>query len=271
MSPKAHHSYYVIRMGIIKEFIVKSISLSPLGDTWVGKLLSYLKYAAFGNSYVETVDPSQTDTLHRYIKNSDEKIFKKQFELCVKQVLKGMKLSKVKVAFDVTTDLYWGKFGFENTRSVAYKKSDETWQFLTLAIVEPKFIPLMSLPYKQTDDLVIDLLEYLKTLPLKIKLILFDRGFYHWNLIDYLKGQKSGYSWPYLIFVPKNKIVKDFIEQTEEKIGVFKHQGKYTKEGSTWKSETTIVILKGATKNKNGELLDWCFATNQKPSVNLIT
>ncbi|MBS3080119.1 hypothetical protein J4221_01490 [Candidatus Pacearchaeota archaeon] len=49
----------------------------------------------------------------------------------------------------------------------------------------------MGVPYRQTDDLdalTIDLLKYAKTLPLIIDLILFDRGFYHANLIDFMEN-----------------------------------------------------------------------------------
>lgn len=273
MGPKTHHSYWLIRMSIIKNFIQKSVSVLRMGNLWVNKLISKLKIATFGNTYVETVSPSQSDTFHRYIKDSDENWFKRNFEICVRQILKCMNLSKVKVAFDVTEDPYWGKNGFGNTRSKFKEKSEESWQFLTLAIVEPQFIPLMSLPYKQTDnldDLVIELLEYLKSLQLKIELVLFDRGFYHWHLIDYLNSKKTGKSWPYLIFIPKNKKIRKYIQETKGSIGIFEHEGKYSKSSSNWKPKTNIIILKGVWNEKLKKKINWCFATNQKPSLNLI-
>jgi len=64
-------------------------------------------------------------------------------------------------------------------------------QYLNISIIEPFFVPLMGVPYRQTDDLdalTIDLLKYAKTLPLIIDLILFDRGFYHANLIDFMEN-----------------------------------------------------------------------------------
>jgi len=64
--------------------------------------------------------------------------------------------------------------------------------------------------------------------------------------------------------------MKEFIKQTKGKIGVFEHQGKYSKDATIWKPETKIIILKGATKNEKGEPIDWCFATNQKPTLNLV-
>ena len=260
-------------MSIIKNFIQKNVSVLRVGDAWVNKLISKLKIAAFGNTYVETVSPSQSDTLHRYIKNNDEDWLKRTFELSVRQVLRNIKLSKVKVAFDVTEDPYWGKNGFSNTRRKIGEKSKESWQFLTVGIVEPKFIPLMSLPYKQTDildDLVIELLSYLRSLPLKIELILFDRGFFHWHLIDYLNSEKTGKSWPYLMLIPKNKRIKEFIQETRGNIGIFEHEGRYSKKGFSWKPKTKIIILKAVWNEKLKKEIDWCFATNQKPSLGLI-
>ena len=44
----------------------------------------------------------------------------------------------------------------------------------------------------------------------------------------------------------------------------------YSKDKSSWIPATTIVICKGIGKSKNGNLIDWCFATNQKPDINLV-
>lgn len=250
-----------------------SLSVFRFTKDWTQRLFGSLADAARSISYVETVNPSQADTLHREIKNSDEVWLKRAFEICVRKTLKLLHINVVKVAIDVTEDPYWGDYGTPNTRSRVHEKSDESWQWVNLSIVEPYFFPLMTLPYRQTDnldDLVIELLEYLRTLPLHVRLVLFDRGFYHWHLIDYLNGQRRGWSWPYLMLVPKNDAIKEYIEETEGSRGVFKHQGKYSLDKSNWLPETTIVVLKGATKNKVGEPIDWCFATNQEPSLGLI-
>jgi IS4 transposase len=187
--------------------------------------------------------------------------------------LKVLRFGRVKVAVDCTEEPYWGKNGMYNTRAKIHEKSDESWQYVNLAIVQPRFIPLMSLPYRQIDDLdtlVIDLLEYLRTLPLKVELVLFDRGFYHWKLIDYLSNLRGKRPCPYLIFVPKNDAMKKYIKQTKGRLGVFMHEGIHSKKKTTWKPRTKIVICKGIGKNKNGKQLDWCFATNQKASLNLV-
>ena len=267
MRPKPHHSsWFNRRMGMIKQFIQKSLSLFRFGKEWIDNLLGSLTEAARTISYVETINPQISDTLHREIKYSEEIIFKRAFEENVRKSLPLLKLDSVKVAIDVTEDLYWGKWGLENTRASAHEHQLESWQYVNLSIVEPYFIPLMSIPYKMIDsldDCVIELLEYLRTLPLKVDLVLFDRGFYHWYLIDYLNGHNRGWAWPYVIFVPQNDAMKNFIEQTKGSIGKFVHQDKYTRDQTSWVVKTRIIILKAASKNKNGDPIDWCFTTNQ--------
>ncbi len=251
----------------------KCLSVLRLGRNWFSKLLGSIIEAARTHSYVETVAPSQSDTLHKEIKNSDLQLFKHEFESSVRMVLKFLRFGSVKVAIDVTEEPYWGKNGTYNTRAKVHELSDESWQYANLSIVEPYFVPLMSLPYRQVDnldDLAIDMLEYLRTLPMKINLVLFDRGFYHAHLIDYLESKKTGTPWPYLIFIPKNGAIKGYMEQTESSLGVFTHQMNYSIEKSAWRPITKIVVCKGIGKNKNGDPIDWCFATNQRASLNLV-
>jgi hypothetical protein len=135
-----------------------------------------------------------------------------EFGQIVRFVIARLKLKgrRVKIGFDTTEDLTWMKYS-HNLRPSVYDKNILSWQFLNVSIVEPFYLPLMSIPYRQIDDLdtlVIDLLNYIKTLSIIVDLILFDRGFYHAHLIDYLNGTKKGYSWPYLILVPEREAQK---------------------------------------------------------------
>lgn len=260
-------------MSFVSQFVNKCLSVFRFGNSWFSGLVSSIIEAGRTESYIETVCPSKSDTLHKEVKWSDNRVFKREFEKIVRKALKCLRLGKVKVAIDCTEEPYWGENGVYNTRAAVHELSDESWQFVNLSIVEPKFFPLMSLPYRQIDDLdrlVIDLLEYLRTLCLRVELVLFDRGFYHWELIDYLNNRKGGRPWPYLIFVPKNEAIKEYIGRTPENLGVFIHDGTHSKKKTKWKTKTKIVICKGIGKDKNGVPLDWCFATNQKPSINLV-
>jgi hypothetical protein len=258
---------------LINYFVNKCISVFRLGKSWFARLLASVVEAGRTHSYVETYSPDQSDTLHKEIKRSDVSAFKKEFEKAVRIALKLLRFNIVRVAIDVTEDPYWGKEGSFNTRAKIHEKSEESWQYVNLSIVEPFFVPLMSLPYRQIDDLddlAIDLLEYLRSLPVRVNLVLFDRGFYHAHLIDYLESKNTGKPLPYLILVPKNDAMKTYIEQTRDCLGEFKHQMNYSLEKSKWRPTTKIVVCKGVAKNNQGEDIDCCFATNQRTSFELL-
>jgi len=252
-------------MKILRTFANKCLSLSYLGENWNNNLMQSVIEAGRTISYVETLNPDKTDKFHLSIKESDKKLFMHEFEKVVRFVIAKLKLKKVKIAFDTTEDLTWIKEG-QNLRPSAYDHSLLCWNYLNVSIVEPYFFPLMSIPYTMLtnlDDLVIDLLKYIKTLPITVELILFDRGFYHSHLIDYMNDKKGGEPWPYLILVPENKKVKEYIEQTDS-FNFFQHEFKYSKDKSCWKPSTTIIV------RRIDEKTCWCYSTNQKPSLLLI-
>ena len=260
-------------MSIIKTFIAKSISLFHLGNAWMSGLCADIFESSRTISYVETVG-NKADTLHKYMSWSEERILKQAYELQVRDFLKKLRIKKVELAIDGKQDLYYGENGSLNVRQIKHEHgADEAWEYIVISIIHPVKIPLMAAPYKQGDDLdkiCIELLEYARRLPITIINVLFDRGFYHAHLIDYLESQREGRPLPYLIFVPRKGSIKEYVEQTKKKLGVFQHQMNYAKEKSRWKPKTTIVVCKEIGKNKEGEPYDWVFATNLKPSIRLV-
>ena len=235
------------------------------------KILSALIEAGRTISYVETVS-NKADTLHRHIKNNSEQDLKRVFELNTRKAIGRMGLGQTILAFDTTQELYYGENGKLNVRQKKYEKgTDEAFTYLVLSVVEPRPLPLMAIPYKQGDDLttlVKELINYARTLPIRIKYILFDRGFYIWDLISYLSSERI----KYLIFVPQNKAMKKYIAQTNN-IASFNHVRKYNKYKSVWRVETKIVIIKSKYLNRKENRLEdcyWCFATNLKQSLHLI-
>lgn len=257
-------------MNILRKFVDKSLSLSYLGKDWCDKLLQGIIEAGRTISYVETTSPSKADTLHIAIKKSDNRLFMHEFEQAVRFAIAKLKVKRVKIAFDTTEELCWCKSNLFNLRpSVHEQHLISSWQFLNVSIVEPYFLPLMSTLYRQVDDLdalVIDLLDYVRKLPIIVDLVLFDAGFYHAHLIDYLNNVNRGKPWPYLIRVPEREAQQDYIQQTRNEgkmFGVFNHVFDYSKDKSTWKPSTTIMVRIVDEKTA------WCYATNQKPSLRL--
>lgn len=259
---------------VIKQFINKCLSLLRLGHEWLNKLISSIVEAARTNSYIETVTPTQSDTFHKEIKNLDIKTLMREFEGFVRPSLKELKLENkhVKVGIDVTEDNTWITKGLCNTMPSAHKGNHHinTFQYLNIAITEPFFFPLMSVPYTQLDDLVsltIYLLKYLKTLPLKVDMVLFDRGFYIAHLIDYMENHRGGKPIPYLMFIKKTDSVKDYIKQTEI-YEVFKHTFNYCKDMSGWRSSCKIIVWKPDPEVYPD--VAWPFVTNLDPTLETI-
>jgi len=253
----------------------KCLSLLRLGHEWLNKLASKVVEAGRTESYIETVSPSQADTLHKEIKSIDAQTIAHEYESIVRFSLDKLNLKgkHVKLGVDVTEDPTWSENGAQNTRPSTHKGMHhiQTWQFLNISIVEPFFLPLMSVPYRMTDGdldlLVIDLLKYVKSLPIIIDLVLYARGFYHVQLIDFMENRRGGNSIPYLILAKRTEAVKKYIYQTEI-FNWFDHKMKYSKEKSTWYPQTTLIVFKpdpvGHPK------VAWPFATNQKPTQILI-
>lgn len=254
---------------IIKTFVNKCLSLAYMGHEWCSDLVSGIVEAGRTISYVETAVPSKADKFHQSIKSSDKRIFMHEFENSVRKILSRLKPKRVKIGFDTTEEVTWCREIPFNLRPSIYNLPLEGWHFLNVSIIEPYYLPLMSVPYRRVDNLdnlVIDLLQYIKTLPITVELILFDRGFYHAYLIDYLNGKKRGWAWPYLILVPKREAQKKYIQRTREDEKIFayyEHIFDYKKDKSSWNPKTTIMV------RIVDEDVAWCYATNQKPSIRL--
>jgi len=217
-------------------------------------------------SYAETVG-NKADTIHRRLKECSENDLKKAFEFNTRKAIKRMGLKKVVLGMDATKELYFGRNGKLNVRQVKNEKgTTEAFAYLVLSVVEPKPLPLMAIPYRQGDDLTTlakELLNYARSLSLEIEVVLFDRGFYIWDLINYLSSAKMSY----LIFVPQNKAMKKYIKQTNL-IGSYEHIRKYNKCKSCFVGRTKIVVIKDLFRDKKDYF--WCFATNLKQSIGLI-
>jgi hypothetical protein len=225
----------------------------------LGKIAYSLIKVAKCNSYVETLGES-ADSLHFWIKNSYEEDFQKAFEIQVKKALKILNITYAKLAFDITSEPFYGR-----TRSLYLfnvdksKKWNSEFKYLTVCLIaRNKQIPLMALSLLVGEGSgikkTIELLEYCQTLFKKIRFTVFDRGFYSAELIDYLESKKI----KYLILVPEKKgKISEYVVQTKE-LGRFRHTMKYSKDKSCWKPTTNIVVCKGINE------FPWIFATNIK-------
>ena len=235
------------------------------------KIIAALTEAARTISYVETVS-NKADTLHRYVKCIGEQDLKKAFELNTRKAIKRMGLGCATLAVDCTAELYYGNNGKLNVRQKKWENgTDEAFTYVVLSVVHPKPLPLMALPYRQGDDLatlVKELLDYARSLPFTIEFVIFDRGFYIGDLIDYL----SSVNLKYLVFVPENEAMKRFIDETDD-LASYHHVMRWNKYKSWWETPTKIVVLEDQRwdKKKNAWVeFHWCFATNLRTGRHLI-
>lgn len=242
-------------MSAITQFLNKCLHFADVSST---DLAHCLTEAAGRNTYVETLS-KYADTLHRKIEDCYEIDLKMNFGLVAKKHLKKLKLRNVVLAIDVTEDLYWGDNGGLNVRQIKPTRgADEAFKYISINVIKPRPLPLMSIPYTQGEDLAtktIELLEFTQSLPITVKLVLFDRGFYIAHLIDYLEAKHM----KYIILAPENSAIKRYVMQTD-RIAIFSHEMYYKKDKSSWKPTTRIVVIKGVDD------WAWTFATNVKIS-----
>ncbi len=260
-------------MSLLSNYLVKNVAFLHLGKRWLGGLCADIAEAARTGSYLET-SGNKADTLHRYVSALDESLLKRAYEQQVRFVLKRLNTKDVELAIDGKKDAYFGKQGGLNSRGTKFERgTNQAWEYIVVSVVKPVKIPLMAVRYPQGADLTnccVELLDYVKSLPLNVKMIYFDRGFYTSKLIDYLENRKGRSPLPYLIFVRRDQKIKKYVEQTQD-FKIFAHEFKYSHDKSTWKPTTKIVVCKNAGVNKKGVFYHMIFATNKKkPSRKLI-
>ena len=216
----------------------------------------FLVKAAKAHSYVETLG-EHADALHLWIKGSYEEDLQRAFEQQVRKALKHLGVSYAKLAFDITSEPFYGKTRGLHIFNVKGESYQSEFKFITVCLItKNKQIPLMALPVRIGEGggtkLAIELLEYCQCLFRGIRLALFDRGFYSAELIDYLEARHIRY----LILVPEKKgRISEYVAQTAE-LGHYRHQLYYAKKKSKWKPKTMIVVCKGIDD------FEWIFATN---------
>lgn len=214
-----------------------------------------LAKCAKSRSYIETFS-KHADSVHHWIKSSYEEDFKRSFELCVREIIRKLRVTHAEIAIDITHEPFYGThrdLHVFNTQKE--KKYRGEYQYITCCLINKgKEIPLMALPVRlgEQTKLTIELLEYCISLFKNIKYVLFDRGFYVAEIIDFLTAKNINYQ----MLVPKHKgKLLSYVDETET-LKCFNHQMRYSKKKSVWKPVTRIVVCKNIFD------FDWIFATN---------
>lgn len=246
----------------ITSFLQKSFATLVSGIIIpLGVVAHELAKCAKAQSYVETLG-EHADSLHYWIKKEYEEDFKKAFEEIVRKALQRLHVSYARIAIDFTDEPFYGKTRGIYIFNTLGENYEGVFKFLVVSLItRNKQIPLMAIPIRVGEGVArptIKVLDYCKTLFKSIRLATFDRGFYCAELIDYLEANHI----KYIIFVPEKKgEIREFFNATEE-FARMSHEMEYSKKKSKWHPKTTLVVCKNIGVDKNGNYLNWIFATN---------
>lgn len=254
-------------LGELKHFINNALGLSYERNKITGfeLVVSLLESAAY-NSYVETLS-NKADIFYLRCKESLISMMEQAYLNYIKRVSTKSKLKEKEVilAFDYTDEDFYGKVqGFEIHGWNGKDGVTGKFKFLTCSIISdeiPEKIPLISVPIKLghcKSSVISHCLLLIKDYVGKIKLILFDRGFYDNDLMYELTKM----NYPFLIFVPKRKEYKQFLEGLEQGKTIVVHDYTINKNMSRYKGEKYLAFLKEIYDPRNKKNYDWIFATN---------
>jgi len=259
-------------LGTLKHFINNSLGLNYSTHEITGfeLIVSLLKSSAY-NTYVETIS-DKADTLYRRIKESPVSMMEHAYLNHIRRTSEKFKLNEKEVilAFDYTDEDFYGEVqGFDIHGWTGENGVTGKFKFLTCSIISdeiPQKIPLISVPinighYKS--HVVNHCLAMIKNYIGKIQLILFDRGFYDNELMYELTKM----SYPFLIFVPKRKEHKEFLNGLEKGKTIVVHDYIINKNMSVNHGEKFLAFLKEIYDYESKKNYDWIFATNVEEVV----
>ena len=215
--------------------------------------------AKLHDSIKETTDEPDSDSVFKRIEHASLDLIKKAFGLHIKVLFKRtgdfFKRGKVILAFDETYEEYFGKL--KNAWIWGYKPkkgSTGCFKFIVLSIVKNnRRYVLGAVPVYigyNKEQTVMEMLKFAEQF-VKIKAILFDRGFYSAKLVKELEARNIGY----VILVPKNKKTKKYLEQ---KGNTFKHTMKTRDKYNKYELNLKIKIARNVYE------YDWMLLTNME-------
>lgn len=237
----------------VAEFLNKAIDFTKAKLLKSKDYLKHIFSASSHNTYVETVS-NKADSLHRRIKLMYDEDIINAYKWMIKKLLKYKRFGLITLAIDITKERFYGKKrDFYIYHCGEDFESKAEFHYIVISIVNAdKNIPLMAFPVTLGCDraaLIEELLSFVKSL-LRIKLVLFDRGFVSAEIIDVV--QKLNLK--YLMFAKQYPTMQNMLESVD-KSAVVEWDMNYDKNKSKIKLKTYLVLV----KDKD---YDWCFYTN---------
>ena len=254
-------------LGELKHFINNSLGLSYEKYKITGfELIVPLLNAVAYNTYVETVS-NKADILYLRIKESLTEMATYSYLDYISRLSRKFdwKNKEFVLAFDYTDEDFYGNVqGFDIHGWTGKDGVTGKFKFLTCSIISdeiPQKVPLISIPIRLgqfKSSVILHCLSLIKNYIGEIKLMLFDRGFYDNDLMYELTKIKL----PFLIFVPKRKEYKTFLDGLEKGKTIVVHDYTVNKDFSTYKGQKYLAFLKQIYDPRSENHYDWIFATN---------
>jgi putative transposase len=230
-------------------------------------LLDAVEHTDFTNNTCVRVGGPTGETVFSRVKNADFSKIKTAFFDVLERVCPSIKRllrnRKVGLAFDTTDEPYYGKVeGFYVHPYRPVRGSTGCFKYITVSVIERNNrLILGSLPVRIGADivsLVTELIERAKKF-FVIDVVLFDRGFVDYRLVEALQRMCVRYQ----IFWRKDKRTNKILKKMKR--GQLKENtyvGKYSRDKSTFKVKTRFVYLKKYKRHKKSKAYSWVFATN---------
>lgn len=177
----------------LSKFLNKVFFFSPSSN-----YAEELVWAATGHTYVETAE-GKADNLHLKIRACGWENILQDYQEITKPYVRRLNLRTAILAFDITSEPFYGKtcglytIGCKNENGYNHE-----FQFLVLSLADEEKeakIPLASIPIHLGFDVaqaVKDLLAFASKL-VKIRFVLFDRGFYSVDMMKVLEHSRCRY------------------------------------------------------------------------------
>jgi len=216
---------------------------------------------------------SKSQVIYRKVSENTEEDVKVCFRKETIWFLKCLKIfsrnRKFIISFDTTDEAFYGKFSkaedqlYLHQGSVA-KGSESYYKYLTVAItcdgmfnyvIDGIIVPVGS----YIEDYVSCMLEFVKK-HLRIDVVLFDRGFTSWALIDKLNQLKISYI---IFWKEQGRWYQEIFDKLKD--GEFERihrKEKYYRFRYDYEASSYFVLVKQL--EYEGKKYDWIFATNLK-------
>jgi len=221
-----------------------------------GVIAEAITEASRSNTYVETINPSISDSLHWNISRDYPETLTTEFFRFTKELVRKLRLGTVTLVADITEENFYGSHtglyfhGWTGERGIVAR-----FHYLVVSVlyrnkIIPFYIAILPLGAYKAEYLG-KAAELCRSMGINISSILLDRGFYSKDIIHTLQLAHA----KYLVFVPKNNWVKRMLKEHPEDC-ILKHEFKLNK------NKTIIPVKSNHIFFHEQPDYTWVFATN---------